>query len=218
MNAFFIAVVFTLCGGFAHGELKWDRRRAELTPGPDDTVVEAEFGFVNAGREPVVIESIESSCGCATGTLPKMTFDPGERSKLMGRFDTSGRRGVQTKTVTVHIKGAKEPSVLTLVVAIPDLVKISPEILFWNKGEEAKAKTIVCDAMPGLAVRVVKVTSSEPRIQATIGTLGEGKKYTITVTPDSTATPSFAVLTIDMEFGGRKKTIRSYAQVRQPPQ
>jgi len=75
--------------------------------------------------------------------------------ELVGRFDTTGRRGVQTKTVTVSIKGAKAPVVLTLVVTIPDLVKLSPEVLFWTKGEAAKSKTIVCDVMPGLPVRIL---------------------------------------------------------------
>lgn len=218
MKAWLIALALTLGSGLARGELKWDRQRAQLAPGPTETVVEATFGFVNAGREPVVIEKIESSCGCTTGTLPKMAFEPGERSELTGRFDTAGRRGVQTKTVSVFIKGAKEPVVLTLVVTIPELVKLSPEVLFWNKGEVAKPKTIVCDAMPGLPVRILKVTSSEPRLQARLETVTEGGKYTITVTPDTTLTASFALLTIEFEFKDQKKSIRSYAQVRQSPQ
>jgi hypothetical protein len=213
-----IALALTFCNGIAHGELKWDRQRAQLAPGPADTVVEAAFGFVNAGSEPVVIEKIESSCGCTTAVLPKMAFEPGERSELAARFDTAGRRGVQTKTVTVYIKGAKEPVVLTLVVTIPDLVKLSPEVLFWTKGEVAKAKTIVCDVMPGLPVRILKVTSSDPRLPAKLDTIREGGKYTITVTPDTTLTASFALLTIEFEFKDQKKSIRSYAQVRQSPQ
>jgi hypothetical protein len=218
MKTWLIALALTLGNGIAHGELKWDRQHAQLAPGPAETVVEATFGFVNAGSDRVVIEKIESSCGCTTGVLPKMTFEPGERSALVGRFDTAGRRGVQTKTVTVSIKGAKAPVVLTLVVTIPDLVKLSPEVLFWTKGEPAKPKTIVCDAMPGLPVRILKVTSTEPRIQAKLETITEGGKYAITVTPDTTATASFALLTIEFEFKDQKKSIRSYAQVRQSAQ
>jgi Protein of unknown function (DUF1573) len=214
MKTCLLALILAFCHGIAHGELKWDRQRVELNPGPTDAFVDATFGFVNAGTEPVIVEKLEPSCGCTTATLPKMTIDPGERSQLVTRFDITGRRGLQTKTVTVHIKGEKEPVVLSLIVTIPDLVKISPALVIWEKGEAVLSKNISLQAMEGQVVKIVNVLSSEGSIKARLETVQEGRQYTISVTPGNTAAASFSVLTIEAEFQGQKKNLRAYAQVR----
>lgn len=215
MKAPVIVLVLALCQGIAYGGLKWDRQKVELTSGPTDTFVDATFTFVNDGKEPVTIEKVVPSCGCTTASLPKMTIDPGERSQLVTRFDITGRRGLQTKTVTVHIKGEKTPVVLSLVVTIPDLVKMNPMLVTWEKGEDGKPKTISLLAMEGQRVNIESVSSSDTRFTARLETIRENAEYAIVVTPDTTATPCFSVLTIGVEFKGQKPSLRAYAQVKE---
>jgi hypothetical protein len=216
LASLFFASLF--CPGIALAELKWDRQRVELAPSALENSVDAIFGFVNAGTQPVTIEKLTPSCGCTTASLAKMTIDPGERSQIVARFDITGRRGVQTKTVTVHIKDEKEPVILTLTVTISDLLKIDPPLVAWEQGEAGKPKTVSLRAFEALPVKVVNVVSSETRFTAKLETVRENGEYVIVVTPDTTATPGFAVLSFDVEARDQKKSLRAYAQVKGTPQ
>ena len=215
MKTWSIALVLAQCLSIAHAELKWERQRVELAPGPLDPFVEATFGFKNAGKAPVTIERLESSCGCTTVSLPKMAFDPGEQSQVVARFNLAGRHGLQTKTVTVHIKGEKDPVVLSLIVSIPDLVTIQPPLVTWETGETAEPKTISLQAMEGQTVKIVNVVSSEPNVNVKLETIREGHQYVILVTPRSTVKAGFSVLTISAEFKDQKSSLCAYAQVKQ---
>lgn len=217
MKTWFITLALACSHGMAHGELKWDRDRVELKPQAMDTFADAKFGFVNAGKESVTIESLKASCGCTAPSLPKMTFAPGERSEVVARFDLTGRRGLQTKTVNIQILGQKEPVVLTLAVSIPDLVKMTPPLVAWEQGESGKPKTISLQAVEGMPAKVISVVSSEARMTTSLATIREGKEYSITVTPDTTLTPSFAALTIQVEVKDQKRSVIAYAQVKGTP-
>jgi hypothetical protein len=74
------------------------------------------FIFDNKGTEDLVISSATTTCGC---TLPKYDtkpIAPGSHGSLEVVFDTSGRDGMQTKTITVK-SNAKIPIVLLKITA-----------------------------------------------------------------------------------------------------
>jgi len=190
----------------------------ELAAKLGDAYAEAKFGFINNGREPVMIDAVKSSCGCTTTRLAKQTIGPGERGEVSARFEFGQRRGVQTKTISVSVKGEERPTVLTLVVAIPDLVRIDPGIVIWEKGATAETREIVLTAMPGLPTRVTGVVSSDSRIQATVETIKESSEYVLKITPKTTELPVFAILNIQSEWQGQKKVFPAYAQIRRPVQ
>ena len=198
-------------------ELKWDTQKAELSPQPGDAFVETKFGFVNAGQAAVVIDSVQSSCGCTIATLAKTTYAPGERGEILARFNIGDRRGVNSKSIRVAIKGEPEPAVLTLVVTIPEPARITPAMLVWDKGEAGKAKTISVQAQPNQPVRVLKVTSSTPNFTIAVETSREAQEYRITVTPQNTETPGFALLSIETLLMGQRKIFPAYAQIRPRP-
>lgn len=59
------------------------------------------FTFTNTGKSALVISSVHASCGC---TVPKYDTEPilpGKNGKIEVIFDSSGRNGIQTKTLTV---------------------------------------------------------------------------------------------------------------------
>jgi hypothetical protein len=74
------------------------------------------FMFENKGTGSLVIASATTSCGC---TLPKYDRKPipsGGQGQLEVVFDTSGRNGMQTKTITVK-SNASNPVVLLKITA-----------------------------------------------------------------------------------------------------
>ncbi len=64
-------------------------------------VLSHTFKFKNVGNADLIITNVASSCGC---TIPKYSKDPlkpGSEGFIEVIFDSSGRTGMQHKTVTV---------------------------------------------------------------------------------------------------------------------
>ena len=78
-----------------------------------------DFKFENQGTANLFIESATASCGCTVPRYDRKPILPGEKGSLEVVFDTSGRNGRQTKTITV--KSNAEPAVV--------LLKITAEVI-----------------------------------------------------------------------------------------
>lgn len=59
------------------------------------------FKFENKGSADLVISQVNSSCGCTVPRFPKEAIAPGESGSIKVTFDSSGRKGMQNKAVTV---------------------------------------------------------------------------------------------------------------------
>ncbi len=59
------------------------------------------FEFTNEGQTPLIISSVQASCGCTTPDYPKQPIKPGESSKIEVVFNTSNQPGMQHKVITM---------------------------------------------------------------------------------------------------------------------
>jgi len=64
-------------------------------------IVSYSFKFKNTGKSVLVISNVATSCGCTVTDYPKQPVKPGEVSTIDVKFDTKGKRGLQTKSITV---------------------------------------------------------------------------------------------------------------------
>jgi hypothetical protein len=64
------------------------------------------FKFLNTGTADLVMTSAITSCGCTVTKYDKRPISPGESGTLEVVFDTSGRSGMQTKTITIKSNAA----------------------------------------------------------------------------------------------------------------
>jgi hypothetical protein len=81
------------------------------------------FSFENKGSGNLVIASATASCGCTVPKYDSKPVPPGGSGNLEVVFDTSGRNGKQTKTVTVASNASKPVILLQItaeVVSAPD--------------------------------------------------------------------------------------------------
>jgi hypothetical protein len=74
------------------------------------------FMFGNKGKRNLVIKSATASCGCTVPKFDSRPVPPGGSGNLEVVFDTSGREGKQTKTVTVA-SNASKPVILLQITA-----------------------------------------------------------------------------------------------------
>ena len=56
-------------------------------------VVSYEFAFRNEGNAPLVIEKVETTCGCTAALVSEKTIAPGREGKVKATFDTRGYSG-----------------------------------------------------------------------------------------------------------------------------
>lgn len=82
------------------------------------------FRFKNAGDAILLISNVSSSCGCAVASYPDKPLKPGEEGVISVKFDSRGRRGTQTKTVTLMANTQPNTKQLTIQANV-----ITPETM-----------------------------------------------------------------------------------------
>jgi hypothetical protein len=76
------------------------------------------FIFENTGAGSLVIQSATTMCGCTVPRYDKRPIAPGKDGKLEVEFDTSGRNGMQTNTITVHSNGTVPVVILKITAEV----------------------------------------------------------------------------------------------------
>jgi len=93
---------------------------------------EYEFAFKNTGKEPINLTRVQASCGCTTPSWSKDPILPGKESIIKASYNTQGRPGPFTKSITVvsnagtkvlTIKGTVEKAPATSVPENNSMIK-----------------------------------------------------------------------------------------------
>lgn len=71
-----------------------------------------EFKFTNTGSEPLIISKAEGSCGCTVPVYPKEPILKNQSSVIKVTFDSTGKLGIQDKTVTLTSNAKRNPMVI----------------------------------------------------------------------------------------------------------
>ncbi len=116
------AVIFVSCSGNATSKI--DQKKLEAAKERDRKMseppviefdkVEYDFGtakagekvkgtfkLTNKGTSKLIIFNAKGSCGCTVPEWPKEPIAPGATAEVKFTFNTQGRRGKQTKTITL---------------------------------------------------------------------------------------------------------------------
>lgn len=73
-----------------------------------------EFVIKNIGNDKLIITSAKGSCGCTVPAWPKEPILEGEESTIKVTFNSSGREGIQSKTVTLVTNAIPNTKVITI--------------------------------------------------------------------------------------------------------
>ncbi len=66
------------------------------------SVLEVVFEVINTGTQDLLIKRVKTNCGCTAALLSEDNIKPGDRAEIKVTFDTKGRRGKNSKTVTIY--------------------------------------------------------------------------------------------------------------------
>ncbi len=132
---FLITVILTSCGNEREGQISTDVVNNPMSASGDNSLdelpvisfdkdihdfgkilqgekVSFNFRFTNTGKSDLIISQVKSSCGCTITRFPKLAIKPGAKDKITVTFDSEGRRGVQSKVITVASNCQPSKSIL----------------------------------------------------------------------------------------------------------
>lgn len=73
------------------------------------------YKFTNSGNEPLIISNAKGSCGCTVPQWPQEPIAPGDEGEIVVEYNSKGKSGNETKTVTITAN--TEPAVTKLTIA-----------------------------------------------------------------------------------------------------
>jgi hypothetical protein len=117
-------------------------------------VLNHEFVFKNEGNATLVIDRVETTCGCTAALVSDQKVLPGKEGKIKTTFDTRGYAGRMTRYVyLISNDGAGERTELSLTadIEVPpaariDVDKYNVDMGLVLEGETAAAKIVIKSA------------------------------------------------------------------------
>jgi hypothetical protein len=100
---------------------KWVETTHDFGKIPQGKPVTHEFKFTNTGKVPLVLSSVQASCGCTTPDYSKEPIAPGKTGVIKATFN-AGAVGPFNKSVTVtaNVEGGSTYLVLKGEVVAPE--------------------------------------------------------------------------------------------------
>lgn len=95
----------------AKNSIKWKTTEITLGEIVQNKPVTIEFEFTNTGENPVIISSVQASCGCTSTDYSKTPVLPGESTKIKAVFNAAAK-GAFKKQVTVITNAEEVPKTL----------------------------------------------------------------------------------------------------------
>ena len=81
--------------------IEWKEITYDFGEIPMNKPIDVDFQFTNPGMMPLIINKVETSCGCTVADYPKQPVSSGKSGNIRVTFDAKSP-GYFTKTVTVY--------------------------------------------------------------------------------------------------------------------
>ena len=155
---FVFAFLFVATFANAQGVIKFKTESHDFGKVEEGVQAAYTFEFTNTGTAPVVISNAQASCGCTTPDWTKEPVMPGKTGKVMASFNSQGRPGNFSKTVTV-ISNSETPQIVLSIKG-----EVNPKAAVAEKAAEpapapAVTKTVPATAAPAPVAAPVKATT-----------------------------------------------------------
>jgi hypothetical protein len=214
---------FAGCLPVLAGTLKFEKSTMEVAVTNDQKSATVDFPFKNESGDDVVIEKNASDCPCAAVGVKdsKLVYKPGESGTIRIVFDLGKVPETAEKQVAVYLKGDREdrPSIkLNTRIVVPVFVEIEPKTVTWEIGEKAAPKTVTVTMKDSEPVKILSMTSSDPRFTAELKTVDEGKKYEVVITPATTEKLGMGILSIETDSKADQRPSHPVYMVFRKPQ
>ena len=95
--------------------IEFDKKNHDFGEIQEGEIAETEFRFTNVGKSDLIISDASGSCGCTVPDYPKNSpIKPGESGKIIVKFDSNNRPGMQRKAVTLITNTSNGKQILNI--------------------------------------------------------------------------------------------------------
>ncbi|NLP56991.1 DUF1573 domain-containing protein [Lutibacter sp. B1] len=94
--------------------IDFDKREYDFGSVTEGDVVEGIFVISNKGKADLIILDAKASCGCTVPEWPKEAIKPGDSAELKFSFNSRGRSGKQSKSITLQTNSEKATEILRI--------------------------------------------------------------------------------------------------------
>lgn len=148
------------------------------------TVVNHTFSFVNNGDKTLIINKVETGCGCTKASASATEIPPNGKGTITMSYTTDLESGEKVKPAYVHtnIEG-EAPRRLELSAVVVPAIACEPTLLDFGTLESGATKTLTAK-LKGFALGEVKITevlNENPHLEAKL--IDGGKTLSVTVLP-----------------------------------
>lgn len=207
-----LMAVLAACGPASRAALVWPQQEIRMQVAADAEVVPVAFPFRNAGRDVVRIVSIQPDCGCTTARLAKEQWQPGENGEVAATLALQGRTGRVERHIQVTTDDAPDqPTMLTFVVEVPEVVSITPRFLPWATDGATDERWVSIVFSDPQTMRIDEVRCDSPWFQTRLEPAGKPGSYRLGVRPKDGAPPSQVAIQIKATVASHPKTFIVYA-------
>lgn len=95
-------------------EIKFETEMHDFGTIKEGTQAKWEFKFTNSGKESLILSSVNASCGCTTPSYSKEPIKKGGNGSVTAVYNSQGRPGPFTKTITVNSNAKTGVKILTI--------------------------------------------------------------------------------------------------------
>jgi hypothetical protein len=142
---FVFAFLFVATFANAQGVIKFKNESHDFGKVEEGVQATHTFEFTNTGTAPVVISNAQASCGCTTPDWTKEPVMPGKTGKVTASFNSQGRPGNFSKTVTV-ISNSETPQIVLSIKG-----EVNPKAAVAEKAAEPTPAAAVTKTVPAAA-------------------------------------------------------------------
>jgi len=87
--------------------IDFDQREYDFGEITEGELVEGTFEIINKGKVDLIITNAKATCGCTVPEWPREAIKPGESAPLKFTFNSRGRVGKQSKTISLQTNSEK---------------------------------------------------------------------------------------------------------------
>jgi len=95
-------------------EIQFEEESHEFGNIKEGTMATYEFKFKNTGKEPLILSNVQASCGCTTPSWTREPIAPGKTGTVTATYNSNGRPGAFSKSITVTSNSKSGQKVLTI--------------------------------------------------------------------------------------------------------
>lgn len=126
----------------ASPRLAVDNQSQYLGVHQEGEMVPFEFVLSNTGDGPLEILDVSATCGCTNVRVEENTVNPGKATRLLGTFDTRGRQGLQSKSITIKSNDPVHPRMsLTITCQVFEPIQVVPRFIRFGTVENDSPAT-----------------------------------------------------------------------------